>query len=85
MPKALKSRERVPAMANPHKSERTRACGGKTKIKSVPKGVNKKNFATRRRSAGTGNFSHEDTKARRFFGRVAKATQTCRNGNEKRI
>ena len=38
MPKALKSL----AMANPHKSEQTRACGGKTKVKSVPKGVNKK-------------------------------------------
>ena len=40
VPKALKLRERVPAMANPHKSERTRACGGKAKITSVPKGVN---------------------------------------------
>ena len=29
-------------------------------------------------------ISHEDTKARRFFGRVAKATQTCRNRNEKK-
>ena len=32
--------------------------------------------------AGTENFSHEDTKARRFFGRVAKATQTRGNGKK---
>ena len=49
VPKALKLRERLPAMANPHKSERTRACGDKAKITSVPKGVNKKNFAGTRK------------------------------------
>ena len=34
VPKALKLRERVPAMATPHKSERTRACGGIEKTTS---------------------------------------------------
>ena len=34
--------------------------------------------------AGTEKISHEDTKARRFFGRVAKATQTRGDGNKKK-
>ncbi len=48
MPKALKLRERVPAMANPHKSERMRACGVVKKIKPAPKGVNKKTLRERK-------------------------------------
>ena len=41
VPKALKSRERVPAMVNPHKSSRERErVGVVKKIKPVPKGVN---------------------------------------------
>ena len=34
-------------------------------------------------NAGTGKISHEDTKVRRFFGRVAKATQTRGSGKTK--
>ena len=73
MPKALKSRERVPAMANPHKSERTRACGGKTKIIPVPKGVNKKKLRH-----GNGNFLSKAT-----MGKLKETKNFCLSPRER--
>ena len=83
MPKALKSRERVPAMANPHKSSRERErVGIGKKNKTSPEGSELKKLRGNAGVAGTGKVFQLRINANLREENFKSASRKARSRNE---